>query len=184
MIWVWGKPFKPGLSPRVRGNHSPFCNFDCGNWSIPAGAGEPQPPVNRRLGCKVYPRGCGGTQAQGHFGCMPKGLSPRVRGNQPYIYGDGNPERSIPAGAGEPCRYSWKMLKFKVYPRGCGGTFWVRVPVGALKGLSPRVRGNPWTLILGRWKKRSIPAGAGEPTVNLFPRHKPEVYPRGCGGTD
>ncbi len=51
------------------------------------------------------------------------------------------------------------------------------------QGLSPRVRGNPWTLILGRWKKRSIPAGAGEPTRIPTLKSLGKVYPRGCGGT-
>ena len=52
------------------------------------------------------------------------------------------------------------------------------------KGLSPRVRGNPWKvrwLWLGSW---SIPACAGEPPARASAPHTMRVYPRVCGGTD
>ena len=50
-------------------------------------------------------------------------------------------------------------------------------------GLSPRVRGNR-LLPNPLWsRRRSIPAGAGEPSVPAMVRSITAVYPRGCGGT-
>ncbi len=52
---------KPGLSPRVRGNHLLRLKTRSGQGSIPASAGEPS---LRAKGCGiglVYPRECGGT---------------------------------------------------------------------------------------------------------------------------
>ena len=56
-------------------------------------------------------------------------------------------------------------------------THWV------VRGLSPRVRGNPVSFLppSGGW--RSIPACAGEPDSLQQPPGELEVYPRVCGGT-
>ena len=131
--------------------------------SIPARAGEPQPPGHRLL-----------TDCQG--------LSPRVRGNPPIprnrfpgkqqVYpracggtagirlGNTGRPGSIPARAGEPPQMPIRKpcLAIAVYPRACGGTPGVaasadgdgsipaRAPRRRLRflrrSLSPRVRGN------------------------------------------
>ena len=51
------------------------------------------------------------------------------------------------------------------------------------EGLSPRVRGNQWRRRCRAWRKRSIPACAGEPTACDCPCFPDRVYPRVCGGT-
>ena len=51
----------------------------------------------------------------------------------------------------------------EVYPRVCGGTLPIQVVIAMLKGLSPRVRGEPSTVTAA--------------VSNL------RVYPRVCGGT-
>ena len=51
--------------------------------------------------------------------------------------------RSIPAYAGEPADSKIEWTDATVYPRVCGGTFCRRCDRRALKGLSPRMRGNP-----------------------------------------
>ena len=52
-----------------------------------------------------------------------------------------------------------------------------------LIGLSPRVRGNHYLIMLVFVLLRSIPARAGEPCLRK-PAHPPSrVYPRACGGT-
>ena len=111
----------------------------------------------------VYPRVCGGTGETPEQTKKSGGLSPRVRGNRPYIAKCQWGERSIPACAGEPCR-AWRSVgRARVYPRVCGGTLddgdtWMMVA-----GLSPRVRGNRGlSTPRGRWRG-SIPACAGEP---------------------
>ena len=104
------------------------------------------------------------------------GLSPRVRGNpnppqmQPYP----GSYWSIPAGAGEPTArklLSSNGMTKPVYPRGCGGTCNQRRP----------------DIMLAEKGARSIPAGAGEPWLEMRYRVmgtlSAGVYPRGCGGT-
>ena len=172
-----------GLSPRVRGNHryNGWCLQQ--RRSIPAGAGEPDPPSKFALLKTVYPRGCGGTIPLANAPRSVEGLSPRVRGNQNHVGPGQVPGRSIPAGAGEPLLPQQPQLDNEVYPRGCGGTcFRVRY-LGLPPGLSPRVRGNPTYRFALVADRRSIPAGAGEPSWRTQHFRLSGVYPRGCGGT-
>ena len=158
-----------GLSPRVRGNHCCEARGSPVGGSIPAGAGEPGGQHGREGWGRVYPRGCGGTSIHSGMRGTATGLSPRVRGNR------------------EAARNSRRALA--VYPRGCGGTDSSTrareainegsIPAGAgepaigdivdgnLKGLSPRVRGNPQGLLVVQVPERSIPAGAGEPCPEI-----------------
>ena len=53
--------FDPGLSPRVRGNHSSRVTIPVSHRSIPACAGEPTVGSASRIASRVYPRVCGGT---------------------------------------------------------------------------------------------------------------------------
>ncbi len=59
--------WRPGLSPRVRGNHPAIAPRQQEEGSIPACAGEP--PSGRRWQgwCRVYPRVCGGTPGVEHL---------------------------------------------------------------------------------------------------------------------
>ena len=70
-----------------------------------------------------------------------------------------------------------------VYPRVCGGTHTTLVFDKRLRGLSPRVRGNPRAYRLQLLALRSIPACAGEPSCLLPHFSSAAVYPRVCGGT-
>ena len=90
---------------------------------------------------------------------------------------------SIPACAGEPCAALGGNLSGKVYPRVCGGTPSSPFFKLCLKGLSPRVRGNPVRNLLRTGPQRSIPACAGEPTLQGLAWLLGRVYPRVCGGT-
>ena len=119
---------------------------------------------------------------------------------------------SIPACAGEPGENVAVTNTHWVYPRVCGGTLpaaWLHTSV---RGLSPRVRGNPGPsckreLVLPNrvyprvcggtdhdHRRRephtdcgSIPACAGEPgslsDPEVLPANGSRVYPRVCGGT-
>ena len=118
-----------------------------------------------------------------HRSGTPSGLSPRVRGNQ---HRNGlAPERlrSIPACAGEPRALIPAGPGCGVYPRVCGGTARPYMPCPRLKGLSPRVRGNPALLPGHRDPAGSIPACAGEPRPRWAHAYTGWVYPRVCGGT-
>ena len=65
---------------------------------------------------------CGGTDILDRFDLTYTGLSPRVRGNHPWFCVDCEERRSIPACAGEPRGIWLRRLRFRVYPRVCGGT--------------------------------------------------------------
>ena len=172
-----------GLSPRVRGNLFGHRGQALEVGSIPASAGEPGFAVCNAFRREVYPRECGGTGGIRFSGCCPEGLSPRVRGN-PCRWRPGLvARRSIPASAGEPAPAGSISIPAAVYPRECGGTPGTKPTPPKLKGLSPRVRGNPVHQVKVQYSLRSIPASAGEPGVSKAASSQAKVYPRECGGT-
>ena len=110
------------------------------------------------------------------------GLSPRVRGKRRRPQHGRGAIGSIPACAGETIRSRLWKIRPQVYPRVCGGNPSPCKVVGAVQGLSPRVRGK--RIPTGCWpmRWRSIPACAGE-TPGRQPFSSSEgVYPRVCGG--
>ena len=113
---------------------------------------------------------------------MP-GLSPRVRGNLLRRAFDTRQRRSIPACAGEPRASQLRWAISRVYPRVCGGTRRPPARGHRLPGLSPRVRGNPFSFSCCTIAYGSIPACAGEPAAVSRFWSVCEVYPRVCGGT-
>ena len=131
-----------GLSPRVRGNPSGRAACAVCPRSIPACAGEPRPYVFPAFRCEVYPRVCGGTGVPAITRIRFQGLSPRVRGNLIKALQGMVRKGSIPACAGEPCWADAHHSGGRVYPRVCGGTLRIGLPVSQCRGLSPRVRGN------------------------------------------
>ena len=172
-----------GLSPRVRGNLYQLLVLDRGLGSIPACAGEPiQTSCNDPV-TWVYPRVCGGTSVLQRFLQRSFGLSPRVRGNPYVIVRHPASLRSIPACAGEPQRQPLPSRLPRVYPRVCGGTTGVVRNTIHVRGLSPRVRGNPRSTRSWWRRTRSIPACAGEPLAAALGQFLRTVYPRVCGGT-
>ena len=139
---LWPRRESEGLSPRVRGNRGGCHIHRCRSGSIPTGAGEPECYPLPRREYKVYPHGCGGTEATPEKILQPEGLSPRVRGNQ--LRGLARPAGpgSIPTGAGEPRPAALPCPSTRVYPHGCGGTIAEMRRFLQRWGLSPRVRGN------------------------------------------
>ena len=172
-----------GLSPRVRGNPAASSSKAARGGSIPACAGEPARCGARKADARVYPRVCGGTRRIAARSAKPRGLSPRVRGNprrqRERIVAVG----SIPACAGEPFRRRRGSCWPGVYPRVCGGTSTTGGLRSVMRGLSPRVRGNPFVRVIGSDTGRSIPACAGEPKRQAAGSVISRVYPRVCGGT-
>ena len=153
---------RAGLSPRMRGNHARPGRASHLQRSIPAHAGEPPHSVTSRMGSRVYPRACGGTQLAHERRHAHRGLSPRMRGNRSAHCRWAPVPGSIPAHAGEPRAWAEDSTVCRVYPRACGGTFQERMQTGSQEGLSPRMRGNRRARL------------ARPPT---------RVYPRACGGT-
>ena len=111
-----------GLSPRVRGNPVLTDAQIDRVRSIPACAGEPTPRTRTPLCGPVYPRVCGGTQADAFRRQGNDGLSPRVRGNPRDVPLQHHLSGSIPACAGEPVALGTPSAAAGVYPRVCGGT--------------------------------------------------------------
>ena len=172
-----------GLSPRVRGN--PLCRRAVVPvvGSIPACAGEPEGPTRLSPPAAVYPRVCGGTRISRAEPGSSCGLSPRVRGNQLVRPDQESYSWSIPACAGEPRNALLRAKCHWVYPRVCGGTPDSYRLRWKLAGLSPRVRGNQWYLLIAAVPTGSIPACAGEPDTHTSRTCADRVYPRVCGGT-
>ena len=134
-------------------------------------------------GVAVYPRACGGTESVRPKTLIPMGLSPRVRGNRSQLGAIRRRDRSIPARAGEPCRWTGPPPGRWVYPRACGGTGGRGRIISSVLGLSPRVRGNRTHFMNVPTPEWSIPARAGEPDALGYGDTDGTVYPRACGGT-
>ena len=113
--------FHPGLSPHMRGKLSTDLQRQRGSGSIPAHAGETAFMRAITGACRVYPRTCGGNNAQKPLADARKGLSPHMRGKRPRDGRADSGPGSIPAHAGEThplkMRFGWHW----VYPRTCGG---------------------------------------------------------------
>ena len=110
------------------------------------------------------------------------GLSPQVRGSPSSESIAALCGGSIPAGAGEPRHHDQSRTATWVYPRRCGGARMTIREASAEIGLSPQVRGSPVMVISVPVVGGSIPAGAGEPGIDVVRRDLTGVYPRRCGG--
>ena len=149
---------------------------------IPAHAGGTGRKHLRRGQHRVYPRarGVNATYARGYLAY--EGLSPRTRGEHPRAAHGEGPGRSIPAHAGGTtgCRIlrpgQW------VYPRARGGNGLFLPPTSAVRGLSPRTRGERRRQASGRDRHRSIPAHAGGTRQGRCWSGAAAVYPRARGG--
>ena len=176
-------PDSPGLSPRMRGNRITSVPGMLRAGSIPAYAGEPALDFSIVPIPRVYPRVCGGTERPAFPPGPGSGLSPRMRGNQRHTRRQIVREGSIPAYAGEPIAASRPTPTRQVYPRVCGGTDEFPTGAGEIRGLSPRMRGNPSYACVSGKSRGSIPAYAGEPNQPRSLITRSAVYPRVCGGT-
>ena len=171
-----------GLSPRVRGKQLQRLRIGNQRWSIPACAGETRPPSIPGRRSPVYPRVCGGNEAEKEAKYRASGLSPRVRGKPMIFLTPEDRIRSIPACAGETLALGCAEQGGQVYPRVCGGNV-CRGGLGCPRhGLSPRVRGKRHRQGGRDPREWSIPACAGETRWGCCRRQIRWVYPRVCGG--
>ena len=97
-------PCAYGRSPRARGNPERRAGSAGKTRSIPAGAGKPPIVALVVSLSRVDPRGRGETAARSAPERASRGRSPRARGNHTFAPQPYEMARSIPAGAGKPCR--------------------------------------------------------------------------------
>ena len=174
---------RAGPSPRERGNRGADGPVGAGAGSIPARAGQPGHRRRQRAGSRVHPRASGATALAVLLWRRLGGPSPRERGNpdrlahRPVLAG------SIPARAGQPRSPTSRPSRPGVHPRASGATGEDIVHGLALKGPSPRERGN----LQGQFEPvrftGSIPARAGQPTSTRRKRAATRVHPRASGAT-
>ena len=132
---------------------------------------------------RVYPRVGGETRTGLMIPSSTRGLSPRGRGNPPYLIAALALVGSIPAWAGKPHVLGVVGRGQRVYPRVGGETrpsVLLRCRCG---GLSPRGRGNRLMPLATASCLRSIPAWAGKPSRLRRESRGPRVYPRVGGET-
>ncbi len=94
------------------------------------------------------------------------GLSPLARGTLRFKKREYSYRRFIPAGAGNTQQTPGEKRGDAVYPRWRGEHIITGRPGGAESGLSPLARGTQGVQVRQIYKKRFIPAGAGN-TLNL-----------------
>ena len=172
-----------GPSPRGRGNPISAALTRDTEGSIPAWAGKPRSRWARTAAARVHPRVGGETPASSTEFTSLKGPSPRGRGNPVGGHdGDGD-SGSIPAWAGKPSGAVSSPSARWVHPRVGGETGNPGDTLDAMKGPSPRGRGNPLRRLLETRGMRSIPAWAGKPLQCLKIGQEGRVHPRVGGET-
>ena len=173
-----------GPSPRGRGNQPHVHADHLASGSIPAWAGKPLGGGRHDGVAEVHPRVGGETcPPSAHAQCL-EGPSPRGRGNPRRLAGAPAKHRSIPAWAGKPGGPSDGRCRLEVHPRVGGETASAVAASSALRGPSPRGRGNRKLegFLVGR--PRSIPAWAGKPVTRRSRHHVGGVHPRVGGETN
>ena len=170
-----------GSSPRGRGTHDAFQEFQDARRFIPARAGHTPAPPCRSPNRPVHPRAGGAHRVHGQHTRLLGGSSPRGRGTRFELMFHGGRRRFIPARAGHTRPRTRPERGPTVHPR-AGGAHEPRT-VGRIScsGSSPRGRGTPALeeghLIPGRF----IPARAGHTDLSPPAARSAPVHPRAGG---
>ena len=203
-----GRSAQCGVYPRACGGTSSMVGDARAEGSIPARAGEPHSVPCILTSASVdgsIPARAGEPAVTPRARRRSEGLSPRVRGNRhaairspdpfpvypracggtlPTVAAGSLRDGSIPARAGEPALSPAVALR-GLSPRVRGNRHPSELACPGNGGLSPRVRGNRPAWANRTKPRRSIPARAGEPsrTSARGTLNQGGVYPRACGGT-
>ena len=170
-----------GSSPRVRGTRSSGHAYRRGRRFIPARAGNAG-LLFRLLGCvAVHPRACGERLCVVGGGSRPCGSPPRVRGSPWSRDARCVQGRFIPARAGNAWSAEFWTLTAPVHPRACGERGAGRCRCGRGCGSSPRVRGTPKCASYLLYRRRFIPARAGNAGEKRGHEKARPVHPRAGG---
>ena len=159
--------FPCGSSPRVRGKHPGLRSCRCESRIIPARAGQTDTANWPSALAADHPRACGANAFAGQWRGHGDGSSPRVRGKRCGRIGGRLIPRIIPARAGQTrCSRTARTLATD-HPRACGANTAVVVGLAFGGGSSPRVRGKLVAGFNDQFKRRIIPARAGQ-TVRFY----------------
>ena len=112
---------------------------------------------------------------------VANGLSPLARGTPATTMDVAKLPRFIPAGAGNTAGASLAAGQKPVYPRWRGEHSHERARVWPEFGLSPLARGTRGRIQSGQYRRRFIPAGAGNTACTRHQNSDCSVYPRWRG---
>ncbi len=170
-----------GSSPRVRGTPRAAARRSSRARFIPACAGNASPRPVRRADRPVHPRVCGERSDEVEIDHQTDGSSPRVRGTRHHRRRQHQPERFIPACAGNARWRCTTHSRRPVHPRVCGERIGELTRGGELAGSSPRVRGTRREPGARSRRGRFIPACAGNAWACRGRTWPCPVHPRVCG---
>ena len=170
-----------GLSPLARGTRQ--VRQICIRYRrfIPAGAGNSSNDSLVFTNDAVYPRWRGELRLENYVTECSCGLSPLARGTPPAFPWSRRNTRFIPAGAGNSGSTACLIAFRSVYPRWRGELFRCVNNSDLQIGLSPLARGTPADQECATGRRRFIPAGAGNSTVQTAGYYFFAVYPRWRG---
>ena len=173
-----------GSSPHTRGTRRPRVRSHKTRRFIPACAGNAAGADPRTGPASVHPRMRGERVRWAAAPSSISGSSPHVRGMPACRFNSIDPDRFIPACAGNASRISATCSATPVHPRMRGERSrktGERAPVG---GSSPHARGTRQADHLNRIVQRFIPAYAGNATTLHRPHFWNSVHPRIRGERD
>ena len=181
MVGSLMQPRSCGSSPRVRGTESTRRLPGLLTRIIPACAGNRKHPSPAWSPHADHPRVCGEQNFVGSAIHPSPGSSPRVRGTGPRRRRNGQPERIIPACAGNRRAAGTTRHRSADHPRVCGEQSTIAGTNGCTTGSSPRVRGTVPVVVLDHVQARIIPACAGNSFVCCCGHWYLPDHPRVCG---
>ena len=153
----------------------------CRRGLIPAGAGQITNAICVLRPAPAHPRRCGADSRASHPPAFRTGSSPQVRGRLARDAESVATGGLIPAGAGQILCILTPQLRKWAHPRRCGADYVNDMLSLVEQGSSPQVRGRFPDRPRQSWRKRLIPAGAGQIVRVPGAGTGARAHPRRCG---
>ena len=172
---------RAGSSPRLRGTQQAQQRGLLQRRFIPAPAGNTALLRLQAAAVPVHPRACGEHCSFSDLYWSESGSSPRLRGTHVAQQQQAAPGRFIPAPAGNTCARPRPPYMTPVHPRACGEHQEHGVHRIDAVGSSPRLRGTRGFSRSSTFRRRFIPAPAGNTSPHSVTPIMSTVHPRACG---